>query len=110
VVVPGNFPTGCNLGYLARFETNDTAQYDAMGCLKWANALTELHNRALKAELPKLGRSHPGVTVVYADYYAAAMDLIADPGKYGTFTFGLISWSLEELMTSQKRISQRFWV
>ncbi|TVU37542.1 hypothetical protein EJB05_10862, partial [Eragrostis curvula] len=83
VMVPGNFPVGCNPGYLTRFQTNDTAQYDAMGCLKWPNALTELHNRVLKAELAKLGRRHPGVAVVYADYFAAAMDLIADPGKHG---------------------------
>ncbi|GJN33261.1 hypothetical protein PR202_gb21840 [Eleusine coracana subsp. coracana] len=83
LVVPGNFPTGCNPGYLTRFQTNDTAQYDAMGCLKWANDLADLHNRALKAELAELRSRHPGVAVVYADYYAAAMDLIADPAKHG---------------------------
>lgn len=82
-MVPGNFPIGCNPGYLAKFRTNDTAQYDAMGCLRWPNALTELHNRALRAELAELGRRHPGVAVVYADYYAAAMDLAADPRKHG---------------------------
>ncbi|XP_062189953.1 GDSL esterase/lipase At1g28570-like [Phragmites australis] len=85
VVVPGNFPIGCNPGYLTKFQTNDTAQYDSMGCLKWPNGLTQLHNRALKAELAELGRRHPGVAVVYADYYAAAMDLTADPRKHGGF-------------------------
>ncbi|WVZ66855.1 hypothetical protein U9M48_016019 [Paspalum notatum var. saurae] len=83
VVVPGNFPTGCNPGYLTRFRTNDTAQYDAAGCLRWPNALTELHNRALQAELAELRRRHPGVAVVYADYFAAGMDLAADPRKHG---------------------------
>ncbi|RCV14237.1 hypothetical protein SETIT_2G409600v2 [Setaria italica] len=83
VVVPGNFPIGCNPGYLTKFQTNDTAQYDSMGCLRWPNDLTELHNRALRAELAELGRWHRRVAVVYADYYAAAMDLTADPRKHG---------------------------
>ncbi|CAL5085046.1 unnamed protein product [Urochloa decumbens] len=83
VVVPGNFPIGCNPGYLTKFPTNNTAQYDSMGCLRWPNDLTKLHNRALRAELAKLRRKHPGVAVVYADYYAAAMDLTADPRKQG---------------------------
>lgn len=84
IVVPGNFPIGCNPGYLTKFQTNDTAQYDSMGCLMWPNDLVELHNRELMAELAELGRRHPDVTVVYADYYAAAMDLTADPHKHGT--------------------------
>jgi hypothetical protein len=84
VVVPGNFPIGCNPGYLTKFQTNDTAQYDSMGCLRWPNDLAELHNRALRAELAELGRRHSGVAVIYADYYAAAMDLAADPRKHGT--------------------------
>lgn len=84
MVVLGNFPIGCNPGYLTKFQTNDTAQYDSMGCLRWPNDLTELHNRALRAELAELGRRHRRVAVVYADYYAAAMDLTADPRKHGT--------------------------
>ncbi|KAL6657067.1 hypothetical protein ACP70R_004847 [Stipagrostis hirtigluma subsp. patula] len=83
VVVPGNFPVGCNPGYLTKFQTSDAAQYDALGCLRWPNELTELHNRALRAELAELGRRHRGVAVVYADYYAAAMELTADPRKHG---------------------------
>ncbi|CAL5061359.1 unnamed protein product [Urochloa decumbens] len=83
IVVPGNFPIGCNPGYLTKFQSNDTAQYDSMGCLRWPNDLTKLHNRELRAELAELARRHPGVAVVYADYYAAAMDLIADPRKHG---------------------------
>ncbi|PUZ73159.1 hypothetical protein GQ55_2G452700 [Panicum hallii var. hallii] len=83
VVVPGNFPIGCNPGYLAKFQTKNTAQYDSMGCLRWPNDLTKLHNRELRVELAELGRRHPSVAVVYADYYAAAMDLTADPRKHG---------------------------
>ncbi|KAJ1292129.1 hypothetical protein BS78_02G368800 [Paspalum vaginatum] len=91
VVVPGNFPIGCNPGYLTRFQTNDTAQYDAVGCLRWPNALTELHNSALKAELAELRRRHPGVAVVYADYFAAGMDLAANPRKHGFGGAALVS-------------------
>ncbi|TVU35300.1 hypothetical protein EJB05_17184, partial [Eragrostis curvula] len=91
IVVPGNFPTGCSPGYLSWFQTNDTAQYDSMGCLRWPNHLSELHNRALNAELTRLRRRHPGVVIVYTDYYAAAMDLIADPGKHGARITRLIN-------------------
>jgi hypothetical protein len=59
VVVPGNFPIGCNPGYLAKFQTKNTAQYDSMGCLRWPNDLTKLHNRELRVELAELGRRHP---------------------------------------------------
>jgi phospholipase/lecithinase/hemolysin len=83
IVVPGNFPIGCSPGYLAKFRANDTAQYDSRGCLKWANNLAALHNSALKAELARLSLQHPGVAVLYADYYAAAMALIADPRRHG---------------------------
>jgi hypothetical protein len=83
IVVPGNFPIGCSPGYLAKFRANDTAQYDSRGCLRWANNLAALHNSALKAELARLSLQHPGVAVLYADYYAAAMTLIADRRKHG---------------------------
>ncbi|KAF8679129.1 hypothetical protein HU200_045893 [Digitaria exilis] len=91
VVVPGNFPIGCNPGYLTKFQTNDTAQYDSMGCLRWPNDLVKLHNRALRAELAELGRQYPGIAVVYADYYAAAMDLTGDPRKHGFGSEPLVS-------------------
>ncbi|TVU37546.1 hypothetical protein EJB05_10866, partial [Eragrostis curvula] len=83
IVVPGNFPIGCSPGYLTMFPTNDTAQFDATGCLRWANHLAVLHNSALIMELARLRRRHPGVAVVYADYYSAVVDLVADPGDQG---------------------------
>ncbi|KAK3125850.1 hypothetical protein QOZ80_7BG0610490 [Eleusine coracana subsp. coracana] len=83
IVVPGNFPIGCSPGYLTKFQTNDTSQYDAAGCLKWANNLTQLHNAALKVELALLGQNHPDAAVLYADYYTPVMSIVADPGKQG---------------------------
>lgn len=91
VVVPGNMPLGCNPGYLTKFRTNDRARYDPLGCLKWLNGFTGLHNSALRAELAALGRQHPGVAVVYADYYAAAMELSANPRRHGFGVEPLVS-------------------
>ncbi|TVU37577.1 hypothetical protein EJB05_10899, partial [Eragrostis curvula] len=83
IVVPGNFPIGCSPGYLTMFPTHDTAQFDATGCLRWANHLAVLHNSALVVELARIRRRHPGVAVVYADYYSAVVDLVANPGEQG---------------------------
>ncbi|CAL4948435.1 unnamed protein product [Urochloa decumbens] len=35
------------------------------------------------AELEKLRKLHPGVTIIYADYYGAAMEVFISPEKYG---------------------------
>ncbi|OEL14004.1 Sinapine esterase, partial [Dichanthelium oligosanthes] len=78
--VPGIFPLGCVPRYLFLFRDSDAGDYDsATGCLRWLNALAELHNTLLKAKLAELRRAHQqrGVSIVYVDYYGVVLDLIA---------------------------------
>ncbi|CAO2165758.1 unnamed protein product, partial [Urochloa humidicola] len=95
-VVPGNLPFGCTPLYLRRFggggeQSAEYWEYDAeTGCLAWFNRFAEYHNEVLTARLDRLRRRHPGVTIVYADWYGAMMSIFQDPGERG-FTNALKS-------------------
>jgi len=91
-VVPGNLPFGCAPLYLRRFG-GDAAYWDydaSTGCLAWFNRFAEYHNRVLTARLDRLRRRHPGVTIVYADWYGAMMSIFRAPRDLG-FTNALTS-------------------
>ncbi|XP_047307580.1 GDSL esterase/lipase At1g28600-like isoform X1 [Impatiens glandulifera] len=85
LVVPGNFPIGCLPVYLNHF--NDLAKqsdYDPKTrCINWLNDFSQYHNEKLLEEINKIRKLHPNVTIIYADYYNAAMDLFKSPSKYG---------------------------
>ena len=85
-VVPGNLPFGCAPLYLRRFGGDPGYwDYDAStGCLAWFNRFAEYHNRVLTARLDRLRRRHPGVTIVYADWYGAMMSIFRAPRELGT--------------------------
>jgi phospholipase/lecithinase/hemolysin len=86
LMVPGNFPLGCNAIYLTKYETTDKNQYDSAGCLKWLNEFAEFYNQELQYELHRLRRIHPHATIIYADYYNALLPLYHNPTKFGNFT------------------------
>ncbi|MED6145580.1 hypothetical protein PIB30_026572 [Stylosanthes scabra] len=54
LMVPGNFPLGCNFRFLIMYETADKSEYDEVGCLKWLNKFTQYYNKQLYAELNRL--------------------------------------------------------
>ncbi|KAF7827510.1 GDSL esterase/lipase [Senna tora] len=83
LMVPGNFPLGCNAIYLTMYESQDKEDYDEAGCLKWLNNFAEYYNERLKAELNHLQMLHPNINIIYADYYNAALPLYHSPTKYG---------------------------
>uniref|UniRef100_A0A0A9EUN9 GDSL esterase/lipase n=1 Tax=Arundo donax TaxID=35708 RepID=A0A0A9EUN9_ARUDO len=84
LVVPGNFPVGCVPLYLAIFPSQKEGYYDEQsGCIKWLNEFTEYHNRMIQEELEKLRNLHPDVTIIYADYYGAALNIFRAPLKFG---------------------------
>ncbi|GJX90740.1 SGNH hydrolase-type esterase domain-containing protein [Tanacetum coccineum] len=69
LVVPGNFPVGCNAAYLTLLGS-DREEYDpTTGCL--------------------IREIHPNVIIIYADYYNAAMKIYRSPHEYG-FTNGAL--------------------
>ncbi|KAL5226398.1 hypothetical protein ABZP36_014663 [Zizania latifolia] len=84
LLVPGNFPIGCVPLYLAIFPNQKEDYYDEKtGCIKWLNEFTEYHNRLLQEELEKLRNLHPDVSIIYADYYGAALNIFRAPLQFG---------------------------
>jgi hypothetical protein len=66
------------------FKSDKKEDYDsATGCLRWMNEFSKYHNRFLLAELEKLRSLHSGVSIIYADYYGAAMEAFISPKKFG---------------------------
>lgn len=84
MVVPGNFPIGCSAAYLSLFQNEERDSYDPRtGCINWLNSFAEYHNRLLEEELRRRRRRHPDVTISYADYYQAAMEIYSSPQDHG---------------------------
>ncbi|XP_027105472.1 sinapine esterase-like isoform X3 [Coffea arabica] len=84
LVVPGNFPIGCLASYLTYFQSSSQHDYDTdTGCINWLNDLAKYHNRLLQKELNRIRKLHPHATIIYADYYNAAMRFYRSPNKYG---------------------------
>ncbi|KAK4493534.1 hypothetical protein RD792_018090 [Penstemon davidsonii] len=83
-MVPGNFPIGCSAAYLTYFTSTNEEGYDSItGCIKWLNRFAQYHNELLQMELNSIRHLHPETTIIYADYYNAAMNLYRCPEKYG---------------------------
>ncbi|XP_019175949.1 PREDICTED: GDSL esterase/lipase At1g28590-like [Ipomoea nil] len=84
LVVPGNLPIGCSPSYLTEFMSSNDSYYDSKtGCLNWLNEFAEYHNKLLQETLNRLRELHPHATIIYADYYNAAMEFYNSPRKFG---------------------------
>ncbi|KAL7211669.1 hypothetical protein ACSBR2_014508 [Camellia fascicularis] len=84
LMVPGNFPIGCRPTYLTNFMSSNKEAYDPeTGCLIWLNEFAVYHNDMLKIELNRIQKLHPYATIIYADYYNAAMRFFRSPIEYG---------------------------
>ncbi|KAJ6832676.1 GDSL esterase/lipase-like [Iris pallida] len=84
LVVPGNFPIGCVPVYLAMYKSNQEEDYELdTGCIKWMNVFAEYHNHKLLEELDRLRKHNPSTTIIYVDYYNAAMNIFRSPDSYG---------------------------
>jgi hypothetical protein len=82
--------------YLLIFQSKE--DYDlGTGCIRRLNEFAWYHNKLLIKELEKLRKLHPGVTIIYADYYGAAMEVFVHPQRYGEFKH--ISLTFKELDT-----------
>ncbi|KAJ8467568.1 hypothetical protein OPV22_030120 [Ensete ventricosum] len=84
LLVPGNFPIGCVPVYLDIYKSDNVEEYESdTGCIKWLNELSKYHNRLLLAELDRLRKLHPHVTIIYANYYDAMISLFRAPQVFG---------------------------
>lgn len=91
LVVPGNFPIGCNAVYLTIFISQSKHDYDKTGCLIKLNNFAKLQNQQLKPMLDKMPRLHPEAVIIYADYYNAAKYVYDFRQFLGKFYFNLTS-------------------
>ncbi|KAF5944503.1 hypothetical protein HYC85_018580 [Camellia sinensis] len=84
LMVPGNFPIGCRPTFLTNFMSSNKEAYDPKtGCLIWLNEFAMYHNDMLQIELNRIQKLHPYATIIYADYYNAAMRFFRSPIEYG---------------------------
>jgi hypothetical protein len=83
VLVPGNFPIGCVPQYPSMFQSTSILDYDEHGCLVWFNNFSKKHNQLLQQEVARLRSQNPGVKIIYADYFGAAMQFVQNPRSYG---------------------------
>jgi hypothetical protein len=84
LIVPGNLPTGCLPVYLMAYKSDKKEEYEPeTGCIRWLNEFSQYHNKILMDELEKLRKLHPNVSIIYADYYAAAMKIFVSPKHFG---------------------------
>jgi lysophospholipase L1-like esterase len=83
ILVPNNFPIGCVPDYLSRYRSGNRADYDEHGCLRWFNDFSQRHNRELRGVVARLSARNPGVKLIYADYFGAAMEFVRDQRRFG---------------------------
>lgn len=84
IIVPGNFPIGCFPVYLTQFKSDDETYYDPKtGCINWLNEFSRYHNGLLEKELNRIRELHPHISIIYADYYNAALQFFDSPYEFG---------------------------
>ncbi|KAI5408441.1 hypothetical protein KIW84_054321 [Lathyrus oleraceus] len=83
LVVPGNFPIGCNAGLLSMVNSKKKEDYDEFGCLISYNTFTEYFNEQLKNSIETLKQKHHQAKIIYFDYYNDAKRLYQAPQQYG---------------------------
>ncbi|KAL5146312.1 GDSL esterase/lipase [Glycine soja] len=79
LVVPGNFPIGCNYVVLVIVNSDKKDDYDQFGCLTAYNAFIKYYNKQLKKAIETLRHENPNVKITYFDYYGFSS------GKIETF-------------------------
>ncbi|GLJ06708.1 hypothetical protein SUGI_0045820 [Cryptomeria japonica] len=79
ILIQNNLPIGCSPSYLS---TKD-GEKDSSGCLKDYNEFSEKSNKLLKQMVKRLQQKNPRVSIVFADYYNAALTIIKKPSSYG---------------------------
>ena len=83
LVVPGVLPIGCFPVYLSIFRKQPEGYGARSGCIKDLNTLSWVHNAALQRKIAELRAKHPGVRIIYADYYTPAIQFVLHAERYG---------------------------
>ncbi|KAL6626989.1 hypothetical protein ACP70R_030715 [Stipagrostis hirtigluma subsp. patula] len=87
LVVPGVLPVGCAPPVIlasADPAAGDPAGYDPRTvCVKAINELASHHNTLLQEAVHGVRAKHPGVKIVYADFFGPVMAMVESPAKFG---------------------------
>jgi hypothetical protein len=83
IVVPGNPPTGCSPSVLTFRQSNDTANYDLIGCLRDVNRVVRYHNMLLRAAVGSLRDKYPHARIIFADFYQPIIQVLQNPSVFG---------------------------
>jgi phospholipase/lecithinase/hemolysin len=83
LIVPGVMPSGCFPVYLTMYTDPKEGHGSRTGCLKRFNTFSWVHNAMLKRALEKLREKHPGVRIIYGDYFTPIIQFILQPKKFG---------------------------
>ncbi|XP_004516452.1 GDSL esterase/lipase At5g45910-like [Cicer arietinum] len=83
LVVPGNFPIGCNAAFLTMVDSKKKEDFDEFGCLVAYNNLVEYFNEQLKNAIKTLQQKNSQAKIIYFDYYNDAKRLYQAPQQYG---------------------------
>ena len=80
-----NIPAqGCSPSILSRFSpTANPNDFDNLGCLKSYNEPIQRYNRLLRSTLGNIQHNHSAMRIIYADYYAANIDILTNATQYG---------------------------
>lgn len=82
-LVQGNLPIGCSPFYLSTQQINSSADLDHMGCLVKFNNFSQHSNDQIINMLLDVKRKHPKISIIYADYFSAALKVLGNPKQYG---------------------------
>ncbi|KAM0827647.1 hypothetical protein ACQ4PT_068062 [Festuca glaucescens] len=85
LIVPGVMPSGCFPVYLTMYVDPKEGYGTRSGCLKHFNTFSWVHNAMLKRALQKLRAKHPGVRIIYGDYFTPVIQFLLNAEKFGEF-------------------------
>ncbi|XP_051200433.1 GDSL esterase/lipase At5g45910 [Lolium perenne] len=83
LIVPGVMPSGCFPVYLTMYVDPKEGYGTRSGCLKRFNTFSWVHNAMLKRALQKLRAKHPGVRIIYGDYFTPVIQFLLNAEKFG---------------------------
>lgn len=84
-LVPGILPVGCTPPVLVKFGAASDHN-PRTGCLDLIDELISIHHNSLLLQsLEKIQAKHPGVEVMYADFFSPVMEMVESPAKFGQY-------------------------
>ncbi|CAM6100585.1 unnamed protein product [Calypogeia fissa] len=75
-------PLGCSSSVLGILEDSGLP-LDDLGCITAVNEINDVLNSELFRSVQRLRASLPNVTIIHFDYYAANVEILSNPTKYG---------------------------